>query len=107
MTSWYNAWFMFMLAVSTLEFSIDNVMYVLMRHNFPVEKWSTLASCLRRTTAIATITADHNSSHDRLVALITGWIQDDPTASWKELVDAVEMCPLKVIAEKIASDVLS
>ena len=62
---------------------------------------------LRRTTAIATITAYHSSSHDKLVALITGWIQDDPTASWKELVDAVEMCPLKVIAEKIATDVLT
>lgn len=96
-----------MLAVSALEFSINNAVYVLMKHNFPVEKWSTLASCLRRTTAIATITADHSSSHERLVALITRWIQDDPTASWTELVDAVEMCPLKVIAEKIANDVLT
>ena len=89
-----------MLAISALEFSIDNVVYVLKKHNFPVEEWSTLASCLRRTTAIATITADCSSSHEKLVALITRWIQDDPTASWKELVDAVEMCPLKVIAEK-------
>ena len=98
---------MFVLAISAPEFSIDNVVWMLKKHKFPDEKWSTLASCLRGTTAIATIIADYRSSHERLVAFITGWIHNDPKASWKELVVAVEMCPLKVIAENIASDVLT
>ena len=88
-----------------VQLDVNNVAYVLVKHDFPPSKWKQLAVGLKQLKAIPTIEADKVDAISSLLALITHWLANDQDKTWQKLVDAVVMSKEKVIAMKLAGDV--
>ena len=56
-------------------------------------------------SAVATIRMDGQSAAGKLQALIVQWLSSDPDATWEKLVEAIQMCGQRDIADKLARDV--
>ena len=55
--------------------------------------------------AVSTIEADDKTADEQLVAPINQWVAKDPKASWRELVDALNMCSIEAVASAISKNV--
>ena len=86
------------------DFSVDSAVLMLKKHRFPAARWIELASCLMMASTVSTIEADDKTVDEQLVALINQWVEKDPKASWRELVDALNMCSMEAVASAISKD---
>ena len=97
------------LSVSPTEadFDVNSVVFELQKARFPVDKWQSLASALRMTTAVPTIDADCRNSVGKLQELIRKWLAGSTTSGnqWVMLIDAVEMCDEPAVAHQLATAV--
>ena len=76
-----------------------------MKHEFPPSKWTHLAVGLKQAHSLSTIEANAAEALDRLLALVTHWVANDPEKTWEKLVDAVSISKERVIAEQLAKDI--
>ena len=76
-----------------------------MKHDFPAEKWTKLATGLKLARATTTIKANEYDVDSRLQALIIHWLTNDQEATWQKLVNAMIISKEKVAVAELAKDV--
>ena len=99
---YYN---IFTFSLHNLELNADNVLLMLMKHEFSPAVWEILAVGLKLSHAVSEINADQPSVYSKLIALVNHWVANDPDKSWNKLVSALEMSGQKVVADKLAREV--
>ena len=90
---------------SSVDLDTNNAAYLLVKQDFPPDKWQTLAMGLKQANAVSTIKSNNPNTISCLVALIKHWVANDPDKTWEKLVDAVARSEERVIAERLARDV--
>lgn len=78
---------------------------MLKKHRFSAARWIELAGSLVMASAVSTIKADGKTVDEQLLALISQWVEKDPKASWRKLIDALNMCSMGAVASAISEDV--
>ena len=98
----------FSVSPAEADFDVNSVVYELQSARFPADKWQSLASALRMTTAVPIIDADCRNSVGKLQELIRKWIKGSTTTGnqlWDMLIGAVVMCDEPAVAQQLATAV--
>ena len=98
----YNS---FIFSLHNLELNADNVLYLLMKHQFAHTMWGKLAVGLNLSRVVDVIDKDKHDCDAKLIALVNYWMHNDLDASWNKLVSAIEMSDQEVVADKLAQEV--
>ena len=93
------------LSLHNLELNAENVLLMLMKHEFSPAMWEILAVGLKLSHSVSKINADQPSVYSKLIVLVNLWVASDPDKSWNKLVSAVEMSGQKFVADKLAREV--